>query len=180
MSSASQNQSTPKPRPTLGRGLLVAALIGYAIWVIFPMLWVAYSSLKADTAIFRDAFALPPLDDLHTENYGRAWREARFGEYFLNSVVVTTASVVLIVGLGALAAYALARFYHPAGKTVFWLFLAGLTIPAQLAIVPLFRDADVGTAELAAWPDPGLHGQRAAVRDLHPDGVLPLPSARAV
>ena len=138
MSSASQNQSTPKPRPTLGRGLLVAALIGYALWVIFPMLWVAYSSLKADTAIFRDAFALPPLDDLHTENYGRAWREARFGEYFLNSVVVTTASVLLIVGLGALAAYALARFYHPAGKTVFWLFLAGLTIPAQLAIVPLF------------------------------------------
>lgn len=136
MSSAFQNRSTS--RPTLGRGLLVSVLIGYAIWVVLPMLWVAYSSLKADTAIFRNAFALPPLDDLHTENYVRAWREARFGDYFFNSVLVTTISVVLIVGLGALAAYALARFYHPAGRFIFWLFLAGLTIPAQLAIIPLF------------------------------------------
>lgn len=132
MSSAFQNKSSLTRRAT------VAALIGYAVWVIFPMLWVAYSSLKADTAIFRDAFALPPLDDLHTENYVRAWREARFGDYFFNSVIVTVTSVTLIVGLGALAAYALARFYHPAGRIVFWLFLAGLTIPSQLAIIPLF------------------------------------------
>jgi len=48
------------------------------------------------------------------------------------------ASVALIVGLGAMAAYALARFYHPAGRVVFWLFLAGLMIPAQLAVIPLF------------------------------------------
>jgi ABC-type glycerol-3-phosphate transport system permease component len=37
-----------------------------------------------------------------------------------------------------MAAYALARFSHPAGRAAFGLFLAGLTIPAQLAIVPLF------------------------------------------
>jgi N-acetylglucosamine transport system permease protein len=52
--------------------------------------------------------------------------------------VVTTASVVLIVLLGAMAAYALTRFHHPASRAVFWLFLAGLMIPAQLAVVPLF------------------------------------------
>jgi len=48
------------------------------------------------------------------------------------------ASVVLIVGLGAMAAYALARFHHPASRFVFGLVLAGLAIPAQLAVVPLF------------------------------------------
>jgi N-acetylglucosamine transport system permease protein len=37
-----------------------------------------------------------------------------------------------------MAAYALARFYHPLGRGVFWLFLAGLMIPVQLSIVPLF------------------------------------------
>jgi ABC-type glycerol-3-phosphate transport system permease component len=37
-----------------------------------------------------------------------------------------------------MAAYALARFSHPLGRTAFWLFLAGLMIPAQLAVVPLF------------------------------------------
>lgn len=125
-------------RLSLSRGLIVAVLLGYGVWVIFPMLWMAYSSLKPDEAIFRDAFALPAAGDLRTENYTNAWREARFGDYFFNSVLVTSVSVALIVTLGAMAAYALARFYHPAGRAVFWLFLAGLMIPAQLAVIPLF------------------------------------------
>jgi ABC-type glycerol-3-phosphate transport system permease component len=123
---------------TVSRGLVVAALAGYGLWVVFPMLWVAYSSLKPDAAIFRDTFALPAADDLRFDNYARAWREARFGDYFFNSVLVTGVSVALIVALGAMAAYALARFYHPAARVTFWLFLAGLMIPAQLGMVPLF------------------------------------------
>jgi len=102
------------------------------------MIWVGYSSLKPDDAIFRDAFALPAAGSLAADNYGRAWSQARFGDYFLNSAVVTAASVALIVALGAMAAYALARFAHPMGRVLFGLILAGLTIPAQLAIVPLF------------------------------------------
>jgi ABC-type glycerol-3-phosphate transport system permease component len=120
------------------RAVACAALLGYSAWLLFPMAWVGYSSLKGDDAIFRDALALPAAGALHADNYARAWREAHFGEYFLNSVVVTAASVTLIVGLGAMAAYALSRFTHPLGRVAFGLFLAGLTIPAQLAIVPLF------------------------------------------
>jgi len=130
--------SARSTRITLSRGIIFAALAGYALWVIYPMVWMVYSSLKADEAIFRDAFALPPLDGLRFDNYTRAWREAHFGDYFFNSVLVTTTAVALIVLLGAMAAYALTRFYHPAGRAAFWLFLAGLMIPAQLTIVPLF------------------------------------------
>jgi ABC-type glycerol-3-phosphate transport system permease component len=122
----------------LSRLMIFAVLAGYLVWVVYPMIWVAYSSLKADEAIFREAFAWPPLDDLQVDNYARAWREARFGDYLWNSVLVTTTAVTLIVGFGAMAAYALARFYHPLGRGVFGLFLAGLMLPAQLAVVPLF------------------------------------------
>lgn len=122
----------------VSRPLLFVALLGYAAWVLFPMVWVAYSSLKPDEAIFREPFALPAFGDLRLDNYARAWREARFGDYFVNSAIVTTASVGLIVLLGAMSAYALARFSHPLGRVAFWLFLAGLMIPAQLAMVPLF------------------------------------------
>lgn len=127
-----------KPAGKISQALLLLMLLGYAAWVVFPMIWVAYSSLKPDAAIFQNAFALPPLGELHGENYVQAWREARFGDYFFNSVFVTATSVALIVMLGAMAAYALARFYHPAARAVFWLFLAGLMIPAQLAVIPLF------------------------------------------
>ncbi len=127
--------TTPAKLP---RALILVVLLGYAAWVVCPMIWVAYSSFKDDAAIFQDTFAPPALGEWHAENYTHAWREARFREYCANSVVVTAVSVGLIVGLGAMAAYALARFYHPAGRTVFWLFLAGLMIPAQLAVIPLF------------------------------------------
>jgi ABC-type glycerol-3-phosphate transport system permease component len=120
------------------RGLAFLAIAGYSALLMFPMVWVADSSLKGDDAIFRHTFALPSAGALATSNYARAWREARFGDYFLNSVAVTGASVALILALGAMAAYALSRFAHPAGRLVFGLIVAGLTIPAQLAIVPLF------------------------------------------
>lgn len=122
----------------ISRFFIFAVLAGYLVWVVYPMAWVAYSSLKTDEAIFREAFSLPPLDALQTDNYARAWSEARFGDYFINSIIVTVTSVALIVLLGAMTAYALTRFYHPLGRGVFWLFLAGLMIPVQLSIVPLF------------------------------------------
>ena len=123
---------------TVSRGLILAALATYLVWVVFPMVWVGYSSLKPDEAIFRDAFALPGLGELAWENYTRAWQGAHFQTYFFNSLLVTGASVAGILLLGSMAAYALTRFYHPLGVTMYWLLLAGLMIPVQLSIVPLF------------------------------------------
>ena len=120
-----------------GTGAFVA-LLAYSAWLILPMAWVAYSSLKTDEAVFRDPLALPAAGTLAPENYARAWNQAHFGGYFVDSVTVTALSVALILALGAAAAYALARFSHPLGRVAFGLLVAGLTIPAQLAIVPLF------------------------------------------
>ncbi len=132
------NSAAARTTFSVSGALGFTVLLGYAAWVMYPMLWIAYSSLKTDAAIFREPFALPPLGALQGENYAHAWHEARFSDYFLNSVEVTATSVALIVALGAMAAYALARFRLPLGRTVFWLFLAGLMIPAQLSIIPLF------------------------------------------
>ena len=103
MSEESKNFSRPRGF-SLSRGLIFAVLCGYLLWVVYPVFWVAYSSLKPDAEIFRDAFALPAVDQLAWENYARAWREARFGDYFFNSVLVTSVSVAAIVLLGAMAA----------------------------------------------------------------------------
>lgn len=120
------------------RLLLGAALGGYLLWVVFPMVWVAYSSFKDDAAITREPLALPEWAAVDGAAYWRAWRDGGLGGYFVNSAVVTTVSVALILLLGSMAAYALARFYHPLGRFTHALFLAGLMVPAQLAMVPLF------------------------------------------
>ena len=125
-------------RLAVSRFLVGSALCGYLAWVVFPMIWVAYSSFKDDMAILRAPLALPAWADLDAGAYLRAWEGAGLGEYFLNSALVTTASVALILLLGSMAAYALSRFHHPLGRIAHTLFLAGLMIPAQLAMVPLF------------------------------------------
>lgn len=122
----------------VSRWFIGVALAGYLAWVVFPMIWVVYSSFKEDSAILNSPLALPAWAEVDGESYDRAWREARLGEYFLNSAVVTSASVGLILLLGSMAAYALSRFHHPLGQVAYTLFLAGLMIPAQLAMVPLF------------------------------------------
>ena len=83
----------------ISRALALTALTGYCLWVVFPMIWVAYSSLKPDRAIFTDTFALPSPRALDFGNYRNAWREAHFRDYFLNSVLVTGVSVGLIAAL---------------------------------------------------------------------------------
>ncbi len=122
----------------VSRLLVGTALVGYLAWVVFPMVWVAYSSFKDDNAILRDPLALPAWAEVDGSAYARAWGGARLGDYFFNSALVTSVSVALILLLGSMAAYALARFQHPLGKAAYTLFLAGLMLPAQLAMVPLF------------------------------------------
>ncbi len=122
----------------VSRLLLWLVLFGYAAWTLMPMAWVAYSSFKTDAAILREPLAPPAWADADFGAYERAWSGSRLGDYFFNSVLVTACSVALILALAAPAAYALARFRLPLGRAAYALFLAGLTIPAQLAMVPLF------------------------------------------
>ena len=130
--------SGDRPRKLISGALLWVVLGAYLLWVVYPMIWLAASSLKPDSEIFRHPFSWPAASQLQWSNFVRAWREAHFSDYFVNSVVVTGSSVVAVVMFGAMAAYALSRFFHPAGKLIFWLFLAGLMIPMQLSVVPLF------------------------------------------
>jgi N-acetylglucosamine transport system permease protein len=122
----------------VGKLFLFAVLFSYLVVVVFPVLWLLYTSLKDDRAIFMSPFSLPDLHHLRWENFHRAWVGAHFSQYFLNSALVTVASLVGSLLLASMAAYALSRFQLPGGKIVLYLFLSGLMIPGQLAIIPLF------------------------------------------
>ncbi len=122
----------------LARGWIYSLLFFYAGIVTYPMIWLFCTSLKRDREIFLDPFALPKLDSLQWVNFANAWKKGHFGDYFLNSVVLTVGTVVLTVLLASMAAYALSRFRFRGVRPVFFYFLAGLMVPIQLAIVPLF------------------------------------------
>lgn len=124
------------PLGRLRTGAIYAILIGYSFVVVYPVFLMVLSSFKTSREIFRSPFALP--DSWSLANYVEAWTRGNFSTYFGNSVLVTAASLVLVLLLGSLAAYPLGR-YAFRGRT--WLtmyFLSGLMLPIKLGILPLF------------------------------------------
>ena len=126
-----------------GRGQSPATHV--ALWlysgvILFPLLWLTYTSLKSTQEIFRSAWALPQSPQW--VNFHNAWYgmqgEPGLGPYFLNSIVLTTTSVVLILTFGAMATYALTRFPFRGANTLLNLFISGMVFPIFLAVVPLF------------------------------------------
>ncbi len=130
-------------RPTPPRaGAWVAAAAGQALLlanaglVVLPLYFMMLSSLKTTREIFQRPFGWPAT--LAWQNYAAVWRTAHFSIYFRNSIVVTLASMVLILVAGTLAAYALGRYRFWGNDWIYVYFLTGIMVPIRLAIVPLF------------------------------------------
>ena len=112
-------------------------LIGWAVTVIFPMLWMIYSSFKTDQELFFSPWA-PPLE-LQWDNFARAWTKAHVGDYLLNTLIVVVPALLLTLIISAMAAYVLARFEFVGRRFLFYMFLSGMLFPVFLALVPLFN-----------------------------------------
>jgi ABC-type glycerol-3-phosphate transport system permease component len=113
------------------------ALIGWVVVICAPLLWVLMSSFKTTQQIFASPFTLPT--SFNFDNYVSAWTTASIGSYFFNTVIVVGFSLVIVMLLGAMCAYYLARYEFKGSRIIYYLMLAGLTFPIFLAVVPLFQ-----------------------------------------
>lgn len=122
----------------LKRVILHATLVVYLVIVVYPMLWVLISSVKKSQELFtsESPWELPKVFYWH--NYVRAWTEGKFGNYFLNSVIITLGSLAVVLVTATLASYALARFHFRWSRPLIYYFIAGMTLPVQLMLIPLF------------------------------------------
>lgn len=118
------------------RGTLYILLVSYLGATVLPFVWLMVTSFKQSREIFLNPFALP--SQWVAENYVGAWTTGRFGDYFWNSLLLTSVTVVATLLFASTAAYALARFSFPGATAIQFYFLAGMMVPIQLAVVPLF------------------------------------------
>ena len=142
---ATRSRTTPAPVPNESpksrsdRSVTVVSHVVLTIWaviVILPLIWVFLSSFKTTSQIFASPMSLPTK--LQWDNYSSAWNDSHLGLYLLNSVLVVSSALVVVMILGAAAAYSLARYPFPGSRILYYLILAGLTFPIFLAVVPLF------------------------------------------
>ncbi len=111
-------------------------LWAYAAVAFGPLLLVLVGSFRPNADILRQPVGLPT--ELSLDNYQRAWETASLSTYFLNSLVVTVASVALCVAVAAMAAYALSRWQFRGRALLAAFFISGLMIPAKLGLLPVF------------------------------------------
>lgn len=122
-------------RYTWRTGILEAGMILVGILFAFPLYIMVNISLR-ETNDQTSPLLLSP--DTTLQNYTTAWTTAGLGNAMVNSLIVTIASVVILVAASAMAAYALVRVTSRLSTTLFWGFLVGLLLPFQIAMVPLY------------------------------------------
>lgn len=112
--------------------LLVGAMIA-----VYPLVWMLLASLMPTG----EAQSLPPRfwpSRFTFEHYAELFERLNLARYFGNSLLVASAVTVLSVIINSLAGYALAKLRFAGRDGIFHLLMAGLVIPAQVAMIPLF------------------------------------------
>jgi multiple sugar transport system permease protein len=131
----------------------------FALVFSFPLIWTFFTALKPANEVFAAHVSFIGSKVLWS-NFADAWTEVDFGRLLLNSLVVAAISTALTLVVATLTAFAFARLKFPGRSAVFLLFIITLTLPSEVAVVPLFLGFDqAGLADTwIALILPGLFG----------------------
>ena len=132
-------RAAPPPRLRLQRALLTITIVLIVAVQVYPLLWLFLTSFRTAADFTGGSpFALP--SDYTLDNYERAFATGNLWLNILNSFIVTAGASLLIVVAGMMAAYALQVLGFRFSAVVRSLFLLGIVVPVQIALVPLFID----------------------------------------
>jgi raffinose/stachyose/melibiose transport system permease protein len=131
-------ETIPKMRraPLMWRCCAYILMLGFALLTIFPMLWLAYSSLKPHAEIMLHPLALPQAPSF--ANYIRAWTMGDLGPALGNSFLYTITATAATLFLSLAAAYGLTKFPFKSRSFFTAAFALGLMIAVHAVLIPLF------------------------------------------
>jgi len=113
-----------------------AILSGFAVVILYPFALMIFGSLKTETAFLANPVSPPTTIELR--NYQFAWSEAHIPKFALNSLIVSTGTVLLTLVTGSMAAFALSRIRFRGRSWIYLAFVLLLTVPVQIYIIPLY------------------------------------------
>ena len=104
---------------------------------LFPVFWVAISSFKPQSELFRFPMSFLP-DEWTLENYQNALSQGNFLLYFSNTVFVAVVATLITVMINIMSGYALAKYRFPGRNIIFYVMIATLMIPLQVIMISIF------------------------------------------
>jgi len=137
---------TRRPAAYLSRGDSVKGAIGFvvkwlliiffAVYTLFPLIWLIISSLKTNTELFGDPFSLPRVWQF--SNYQNALAVSGLLKMMGNSILIALLATLANVVCASMLAYCLSRFRFKGREIIFTLFSAGILVPLNALMVPYF------------------------------------------
>lgn len=124
------NTSKKRLSAIVQNGLLVI----YAVFALFPLIWMVILTFKADSQMFTTTFFFAPT----LENYSEVLLKSDYFKYFMDSVIVSAGAVIVSVIAGVPAAYALARYDFKKKEDIAFQILSFKFAPEILVVLPLF------------------------------------------
>lgn len=107
------------------------------LFILYPVVWMVYSSFKPNQDIMSNIFALP--SSIYLGNYVTVFTDGMMGTFFKNSMMVSVVSVAGLMLISSLAAYAFAAMNFRGKTALFLFFLIGLMVPPQALIISGFK-----------------------------------------
>jgi multiple sugar transport system permease protein len=118
----------------LGSVAKTVLLLIYALFALFPLLWMVILSFKPDNEMFTTTFIFSPT----LSNFQAVFSESDFLGTLWNNLVVSCLAVALSLIVGVPAAYALGRFDFKGKEDIAFTFLSFKFAPEILVIIPLY------------------------------------------
>ncbi|KAF4410858.1 MULTISPECIES: carbohydrate ABC transporter permease [Streptomyces] len=118
--------------------MLVAALVLVVAWLL-PLAWAVATSLKPESETTKT-----PLEWIGStitfDAYSSVWESGDLTRWMFNTFFVAGMTTLLTVAFSAMAAYGFARTEFRGRKVLYGLVLAGIMVPPQVLIAPLFAE----------------------------------------
>ena len=124
-------------RLSVGRILLYAVLIFWAVFMIMPFAWMILTSLKTQPEAMKVPIVWLPKNP-QWQNYSDVLEKYHFEQYYANTIIVTVITVAFQLATCSMAAYAFARLEFPMKNLIFMVCMLVLMVPTQMIIIPRF------------------------------------------
>jgi raffinose/stachyose/melibiose transport system permease protein len=128
-----------KTRQAINGTAIHAILLSYMLLALWPIFLTIINSFKSRKAIFRDPMGLPGVDSFSLKGFEKVLLRSDFEIYFMNSIIVTIATLALVLLLGTMAAWALSEYRFKGNKWLGLYLAVGIMIPIRLGSVSLLQ-----------------------------------------
>jgi multiple sugar transport system permease protein len=132
---------------TAKRTISLSQVILYVVVYLFTALWLVpiatalITSVRTNSDIVSRGFLAIP-NALSLQSYAEAWQRGGLAHYLPNSFIITIPSLIATLFLSSLSAYALSRFRFPGDRIILFIYVAGMMLPFQILLLPVFRLTD--------------------------------------